>query len=120
MKLRIGGNSLRLRLTRSEVEEFAQTGIYQSSIDLAGGRLIYRLEKTSDAAIGASISGTTITVHVPASAAEQWTGSEDIGIETSDSGGTKIIIEKDFACLKPRAGEDTDDHYPHPATGAAC
>jgi len=120
MKLRISGNSLRLRLTRSEVEEFASTGTYESSIDLVGGRLVYKLEKDADSASpSAMFSDGMITVSVPAYAADQWTGSEDVGIEATHA-GLKIVIEKDFACLTPRPGEDTPDHYPHPATGAAC
>ena len=46
MKLRISGNSLRLRLTRSEVEEFASTGTYESSIDIGGaGHACYVADK---------------------------------------------------------------------------
>lgn len=120
MKLRISGNSLRLRLTRSEVEEFAATGSYENSIGLTGGTLTYRLERTGAATLTASLSGSTITVRVPGTAADQWTNGDEVGIEASENGGLTIVIEKDFACLKPREGEDTDDHYPHPATGAAC
>ena len=121
MKLRINDNSLRLRLTRSEVEEFASSGHYESSVDLAGGRLVYRLEKDADAMLpSAAFADGTITVSVPRSAADQWTESDDVGIEEPHAAGLKIAIEKDFACLKPRADEDTPDHYPHPATGAVC
>jgi hypothetical protein len=32
-----------------------------------------------------------------------------------------ILVEKDFACLAPRAGEDERDMYPHPnADEAQC
>ena len=30
-----------------------------------------------------------------------------------------ILIEKDFACLAPRAGEDEADMYPHPNVDSA-
>lgn len=120
MKLRISGNSLRLRLTRSEVEEFAATGSHENSIDLAGGTLTYRLERTDNGEFRASLTGDTITVSVPATAADRWTETEDVAVDAPTNGGLKIIIEKDFACLKPREGEDTDDHYPHPATGTVC
>jgi hypothetical protein len=120
MKLRISANSLRLRLTRSEVEEFASTGAYESAIDLVGGPLVYRLERADVEAMAAQLSDSTITVSVPSAAAEQWTGSEDVSINAPVEGSLKINIEKDFACLKPRLGEDTDDHYPHPDIGAVC
>jgi hypothetical protein len=120
MKLRISSNSLRLRLTRSEVEEFAANGSYECAIDLAGGRLTYRLERADVEATTARLSECTITVRVPSAAADRWTGSEDVGINALTAGSLKITIEKDFACLKPRAGEDTEDHYPHPEVGAMC
>lgn len=120
MKLRISGNSLRLRLTRSEVEEFASVGSYESSIDLAGGKFVYRLERGDGASLAAGFDGSKITVQVPRVAADRWTGGDDVAIEAPVDGDVRIVIEKDFACLKPRAGEDTDDHYPHPATGAVC
>jgi hypothetical protein len=120
MKLRISGNSIRLRLTRSEVEEFAYVGSYESSIALAGGELVYRLEKAEIESPVAFLSGSTITIRVPVAAAADWTGSEKVGIEAFDKRGLKILVEKDFTCLKPRPGEDTEEHYPHPAAGLKC
>src|SRR5690349_9290033 len=121
MKLRISGNSLRLRLTRSEVEEFASAGIYERSISLGGSALAYRLKKDEAAtALSATLADNTIAVLVPAAAANRWTETEDVAIDAPADDGLKITIEKDFACLKPRPGEDTDDHYPHPEVGAAC
>jgi hypothetical protein len=33
-----------------------------------------------------------------------------------------ILVEKDFACLAPREGEDESDMYPHPEAkqGESC
>ena len=120
MKLRISGNSLRLRLTRSEVEEFAAAGSYESSIDLAANRLTYRLERADVATLTAELSDHTIIVRAPSAAAMRWTESSDVAIDAPIDSSLKITVEKDFACLKPRQGEDTDDHYPHPETNAAC
>ena len=39
-------------------------------------------------------------------------------VETLDDGDLlKILVEKDFACLAPREGEDETDMYPHPQEG---
>ena len=53
----------------------------------------------------------------------QWADSEQVSIEavqTIDDGSElKILVEKDFACLTPREGEDESDLFPHPEEGEA-
>ena len=124
MKLRIGEISVRLRLTRPEVERFASTGRLERSITFAaGGTFTYCVERTSDEVVSARFDGARMTISLPAAAADAWTQGDDVGIEASEQvpGGTlHILVEKDFACLKPRDGEDTADHYPHPSSGATC
>jgi len=48
----------------------------------------------------------------------RWAATEQVSIaanETLDDGDfLKILVEKDFACLAPREGEDESDMYPHP------
>ena len=34
-----------------------------------------------------------------------------------DGDKLRVIVEKDFACLTPRDGEDESDMYPHPKAG---
>ena len=34
-----------------------------------------------------------------------------------DGGVLNILVEKDFACLAPREGEDESDMFPHPLEG---
>jgi hypothetical protein len=33
-------------------------------------------------------------------------------------GSLRITLEKDFACLAPREGEDESDNFPHPQAGS--
>ncbi len=125
MKLRISGNSVRFRLTRPEVERFAADGrIEQSTSFGVGGPLTYCLERISGDAVLTTFAQGTVTVRIPHETADTWASGEDVGIAAAqtlaDGSELQILIEKDFACLKPRAGEDTGDHYPHPASGAAC
>jgi len=59
-----------------------------------------------------------LTVRVPAMDIENWAASEQVAIRSeqvlSDGDPLKILIEKDFACLAPRDGEDEADMFPHP------
>ena len=51
MKLRIQGNSLRLRLSQSEVAQFSKTGFVEDSIQFAPGAMFaYALESMSSLA----------------------------------------------------------------------
>lgn len=92
-------------------------------------KLVYRLVSTPNAdQVRATFDNQTIEVKLPQAIAEAWTQSTDVGIYTEQSSQThsplKLLIEKDFFCLKPRSHEgyekdDKSDMYPHPnaATG---
>lgn len=114
MKLRIKGDSLRLRLTRGEVERFASTGELTETMHLPGACLTYALR--SDAGgrgMSARLQGSGLTVILPGEMALRWAGSDQVSLSGRD-GPLHILVEKDFACLKPREGEDDSDAYPHP------
>jgi hypothetical protein len=67
MKLRIQGNSLRLRLTQKEVAELHDRSLVESSIELAPLRtLVYLPEGSSQAeVVTANFDGQSIRVMVP-------------------------------------------------------
>jgi hypothetical protein len=129
MKLRIRKNSIRFRLTQSEVVQFGDSGYIEEAIEFGSGtaqRLTYALIATVEAAendIASKFEDNKITIFVPSRQARQWVDSDQIGIETDQNIGNdralKILIEKDFACLAPRAGEDDNDAFPNP-NSAVC
>lgn len=120
MKLRIRDNSVRLRLTRGEVDALRTDGIVSARTLFPGGRE-FRYEIESSPAIvspGAFFSGNAITVRLPETTVLAWATTEQVSIDGeqlhSDGENLKILVEKDFACLAPRDGEDESDMYPHP------
>lgn len=125
MKLRVRTNSLRLRLTRSEVARFGDVGRVEESVEFGGtsaGQLVYVLESVIDIqAINATYDDKCIVVRVPREQAELWTSSNQVGIEgeqaLENGKFLRILIEKDFACLDHRENEDEVDAYPHPNAG---
>lgn len=123
MKLRIRGDSLRLRLSQSEVATFAERGALEDTTTFGPGVALTFAMAFGDA-FGATLNGARIVVSVPAAAARAWATNEEVGLETAQSNGDgtlKILVEKDFACLTPRGAEDADA-FPHPkeGTGEAC
>ena len=121
MKIRIKGNSVRLRLGMSEVARFAETGVLTEETHFISGMLSYVLKKTNDGVVRADISGSEITVFVPEAISNQWIGSDLVGFQEKmplpNGESLFILVEKDFVCLD-NTFEDQSDNYPNP--NAAC
>lgn len=127
MKLRIRGNTLRFRLTQGEVDALAASGRVEDGTTFGpGAKLVYALAlRAGIPAPVARLEGARIEVGLPEEAARAWASSDQVGIEAEqaiEGGGTlRLLVEKDFACLKPRTGEDDEDAFPHPeARGPGC
>lgn len=124
--MRVRGNSIRLRLTQSEVSQFAETGLVEEIIEFGGERnLTYQLKHSPDAeTVKAEFDSDRIRVIIPQMDAKTWANSEQEGIRGEhELGGGKVLsllIEKDFACLEPRKGEEDVDTFPHPLTNRKC
>jgi len=124
VKLRIKGSSLRLRLTQGEIQQLAETGEVQEQVPFAANTaLIYRLRRDSEIHdITVTYNGNIIEILIPERTSREWCGSDRVTLEHSQhvpGGELRVTLEKDFACLAPRAGEDESDNFPHPqaATG---
>ena len=115
MKLRIQGNSLRLRLTQKEVVRLHDCGRVESSIEFAPGRaLAYALEGSPDAtSVTANFDGQSILVTVPAPLMTEWAEGDRVSIEGPLQAGVQLLIEKDFQCLHKPDHHDPDA-YPNP------
>jgi hypothetical protein len=113
MKPRIRGNSLRLRLTLTEVANLRETGIVQSRIEFAPGvALVYSLEGSAHArSVGATFDGHAIRVRVPLETIEDWVRTDRVGIDPSPDAALLILLEKDLRCLHKDAEPDA---YPNP------
>lgn len=119
MKLRIRGNSLRLRLSRSEVEAFDRDGRVEDSARFGpGARLVYALERVTGGALSATLRDGRVAVTVPSELADPWCRTDQVGLEaeqpTGDGETLRLLVEKDFTCLKTRSGEDESDAFPNP------
>lgn len=120
MKLRILDNSIRLRLSQTEVRSVGADGIVGGRTAFAGGAAFdYVLESSPSAvATEAAFDGNALTVRVPQDLIRRWAGSDQVSIKAEqaldDGELLKILVEKDFACLEPREGEDESDLFAHP------
>ena len=119
MKLRIKGNSIRFRLTQSEVKIVEQTGLVKDQIKFSNSiSLEYEIKAvTGPEYVEAIYSENKITLKVNESLIRDWTRSDQVTISNtfnfSSDENLTILIEKDFKCLSPR-DEDESDMFPHP------
>ncbi len=123
MKLRIRDNSLRFRLTRSEVETLRDDGLINATLNFPGGAMIHYIVQGSASVVEptADFADNNIRIRIPEPAVRAWADSEQVSITAEESldGGASLalLLEKDFACLAPREGEDESDMFPHPSEG---
>lgn len=121
MKLRIRDNSIRLRLTRGEVESLDTQGSVKARTGFSNGSsLVYEVE-SSPACVAptAMFEGDRVSVRLPSSVVEGWAATDQVSISDEQRLSTgetlTILVEKDFACPKPREGEDESDMFRNPA-----
>ncbi|MBS1780685.1 MAG: hypothetical protein JST70_15250 [Bacteroidetes bacterium] len=118
MKLRIKGNSIRLRLTKSEMERFDKEGYIDERTEFSTQNLVYALQQYDGANLSADLENGALTVYMPAALAHEWANSQKVGFEYEHelANGKKlyILIEKDFKCLDENITEDQSDQYDNP------
>jgi hypothetical protein len=126
MKLRIKGNSLRLRISRSEMAKLAEGGNIEDTIHFApatDAKLTYALRIAAEGSdVSMEYLPQRVTVVLSTQAATRWATSDEVGIYgTSDTsaGPLELIVEKDFACLDGDEPAD-EDAFPNPNSGTAC
>ncbi|MGH8494817.1 MAG: DUF7009 family protein [Gammaproteobacteria bacterium] len=122
MKLRIRGNSIRMRVTQSELAEIAADGEVRETVEFGDATLTYALVRDAfDSAPSASFRDNVITLRLPADTVRRWVETRQVSIRASQrlehGGELQLLVEKDFACLEPRPGEDESDTFPHPEAG---
>ncbi len=112
MKIRIKGNSLRYRLTKSDVDKFMKNGYIEEITDFGAQRLTYALQQNRLNNLSAVFEDNKITLFMPATLANKWELPDNVGVEYQDN-GLFLLVEKDFKCLD-NVAEDQSDNYPNP------
>lgn len=122
MKLRMRGDSLRFRVTQGEASRLLGKERVSESVHFPSSTmssLTYSLRACDDATqVTARFRNGEILVDLPMALVEPWARTDQVGIESTqpanEGRGLRIVVEKDFRCLQPRAEEDESDNYPNP------
>lgn len=126
MKLRTKGNSLRLRVTRSELAQLLNAGSISDAVYLSREEhpgLRYTLRHCHCAELQVESVCREITVTIPTLDIRQWANSDQVGIyrtlDIGPHGKLEVLVEKDFGCLD-LPEKDREDLFPNPHAGNQC
>jgi len=111
MKLRIRGNSLRLRVSKTELAKLAETGKAEDIVRFSSEQgLRYAIEVRPTGAVTAAFTDAAILVSLPKARLDLWLRPGEVSVEGSQPiGGGKvlqILLEKDAARHGHPAGVD--------------
>ena len=105
MKLRINGNSLRLRVSRSELARFQAGGRIEETIHFTAApeaTLTYALESGLESSpVTVRYGSREVTVVLSKDRARIWGDQTEVGVYTTlamgPAGSLEVAVEKDFA-----------------------
>ena len=108
MKLRLKGNSIRVRLDRRDIEGLVDQGRIDDALRFGPGQVFsYAVEV-----------GVAPRDRPKASYADERVGFDHQ--QVVDGGVVRVLLEKDFACIDRPLGEEADDAYAFPNPAAVC
>ena len=118
MKIRIQGNSIRMRLSKSNVEHLIAHGVLSEQISWGSETLCYAVERDEVAPkMTSTFTNNKITIHIPKCLLEDWETNDIVGFseEQAFDNNTSlfILIEKDFKCTDS-TNQDQSDFYENP------
>ncbi len=111
MKLRLRGNTIRLRLLEGEVARLAQGDEIRETLPTPLP-FHFAVRPADVGELRASFDGQTLVVEAPREWCSGWAASDEVGRRTQ--GALDILIEKDWACTTAREGEENVGTYPNP------
>lgn len=112
MKIRIKGNSLRYRLTKSEIAKLWSAGFLEERTEFAGKTLVYAIVTANDDKLSADYIADRIVLSMPRTMIDELNNTDRVGFDDG-TGPVSLLVEKDFVCID-RVEEDQRDNYPNP------
>jgi hypothetical protein len=118
MKIRIQGNSIRIRLSKSEVDKLSFVGYIEEKTSFGKNAFGYCLQKKAGiSSLAASYDEDKIIMYVPEALLADWPENNIVGFDANMSIGENehlyLLLEKDFKCLD-NVTEDQSDNFENP------
>ena len=123
MKLRILDDSIRLRLSRSDVDLARNGGTVEGRTRFPDGSEFVYAFGVSESGSAATYESDRVVVRLPADEVAAWaTDDSAVSLRHEFSlpagGALKLLVEKDFQCLTARDDEDQSDLFQNPDSNA--
>ena len=126
MKLRIKGNSMRLRVSPSEMKRLLSDGRIEEIIRFGSepdAKLTYALEQAaSNEQIAVRYRPQEVTVVLSTQNVRNWAEGDEVGVygvlEVGNGQQLSVVVEKDFACLD--RDEGNEDTFANPKSAQLC
>ncbi|WP_396632304.1 DUF7009 family protein [Maribacter sp. R86514] len=118
MKIRIKGDSVRFRLTQTEVRQLSESGQIYDSTNFGTATFNYGVVlKRNTEQLHISFDNNGIVLEMPEDLGKNWFSNDiityDHTMKTSSGNDLYLLLEKDFTCLDNTI-EDQSDNYPNP------
>lgn len=119
MKIRIKGNSVRYRLSKTEVKKISEGIEVREETHFPNGTIFtYLLAcKSGIENLQAHFENNILRIDIPTNEATHWYNNDKIGhanrLNLENGSQLALLIEKDFQCLD-ETHEDQTDNYPNP------
>lgn len=123
MKLRLLDDSIRLRLSRSDVVDADKHGVVEGQTRFPDGSSFrFALEALQGESATAAFARDRLVVNLPADEISAWANDDSsVSLEGEvalpDGSQLKLLVEKDFQCLTERPDEDQSDLFQNPESG---
>lgn len=125
MKLRIRGDSIRLRVTQADLDSLRKDGVVEEVVHFwEDQQLVYALQASEEVgALVAHFEENRVVVLLRADWIDDWIDSDQVGFDgeqvIDDEHTLSLLIEKDFKCLHRPPGVEDEDSFPHPLAETA-
>lgn len=126
MKLRLKGDSIRVRLDRRDLETLVATGRVADAVHFGPGVAFSYAVEAGPAPRerpAASYADGRITIRIDPDDAAGWLQGDRVGFDQrqeTGEGTVRVLLEKDFACIDRPPGEEADDVHAFPNPSLAC
>ena len=128
MKLRIRGNSVRLRLDQRDLNQLLISGRIEEGIRFGEDAMRYfsyalEIDDVGGHSPQIDYHSGHFVVRLSRRSADAWKNSEQVGfdvLQSVEGAEIRLLVEKDFACLDRPAGEEMDDAFAFPNPQAEC
>lgn len=118
MKIRMKGNSVRLRLSKTDLLLLEKNEPVKDAVNFGPTQLYYSLvPSVAHKMLWAKFESNNIVIFIPMDFSQVWNNNDIVSTEfeqkLSDGGSLSILVEKDFQCLD-KTSEDQSDFFLNP------